>query len=375
MIKKLTKSFILLAILVASTLIHSNQFPSKKISIIPTYKNNSLNGLLMIDQINKNIYLAENAKDSPLNIKFKLTAENIDTPFNIEKSNESIPRNLLIREIKDDNGNASDFILVNPYEYAISYIINYGKDGLKKTLINENCIKTIYLKDSVYELFIRYSKSGKTIGAYLCNINKGDCLYFNEIEKMHKEYCPSEAKDIFKFSGNVSVAEIHTGLKGPRFYLVIDNEVIEMYWIESHMYNPTKLYCRKENIRLQKIFSKQKIPKYFKRFLIIPILTFGDSTWNAIIIDTISGKSAIFNIHDYKKWDFKEIEQNIYSYFQKKTDITNDIITIPIVLKGFTKAAWLFNLTTDQVIHIKNIDKDNINEIKIELAKFEIISK
>lgn len=374
MINKIIKIFILFAILAASTLSNSNQFPSKEISIIPIYKNDSLNGLLMIDQINKNIYLAENVEDYLLDIKFKLIAKNID--INMNKSDETKSYNLLFKEIRNDNSNVSNFIIINPYEYTIYYIIDYGKDGLKKAFINKNSLNKIYLKDNVYELFMRYSTSGKTIGAYLCNINKGSCLYFNEIEKMHKEYSPSETKDICKLSGNISVAEIYTGLKCPRFYLVIDNEEAEMYWIESDMKNPTKLYCRKENIKLQKIFSKQMIPHYFKRFLILPILTYGDSTWLAIIIDTISGKLAIFNIHDYKKWEFKEIEQNIYNYFQKNSYVTNNIITIPIVIKGFTKSAWLFNLTTDEIVYIKNINKiDDINEIKIELVKVEIISK
>jgi len=378
MINKNSKRGIKLIILLVifkfiQTYINAEILPNNKLLIAPIYKENTTTGIFLYDITKAEIFIAKNADNSPTNLKLKLLAKDIiDLPS--PKSNNNYYNDIFLKELKIQKGELNTFLLINVKNAKINYLI-IEKDNLKiiKSSFDKTSLNHLKSYNAKYEVLMRYDKLGKAVGVYICNITIGTCIYINEIDKMHKQYAPIKTKNICQFSNNISKAEIHTGLKGARFHLIIDNDKNEMYWIEIDIKDDKELFCRKENINLGKIFPKNAMTSNYKRFVIIPILINGDSTWQALIIDLLSGKTAIFNVHDYKEWDFKSIDKNINNFVKIEPDSQNNITEVQMIDKGFTKGAWLFNFPKGEITYINNINK--INDLNFYSVKLEIIEK
>jgi len=207
---------------------------------------------------------------------------------------------------------------------------------------------------------------GETDGSYLYNLTKGKIIHLDEIQKMHKNYIPKLIDNMPKIPNDTSIAEIHSGKKGARCHLLINNYTGEVHWIEVDIGNPNKVYMRKEKINLINYFGESTENLSPHRFIIIPILTTYDSTWEAFLIDTTTGKLSLFkNVHDYKNMEIKLVKENLLDYIGNSN---NEIKGIPKIKKGGTKGIWIYRNSTEDIFYIENID----NVRKLQIKKINI---
>ena len=337
---------------------------------VPKFDGDTTKGIYLIHLDNGSLSFIKNAKDSPDELHPVPLKINVFEALGRTAGDSAKPGEILVREMRKENGNVDTLLLADTVTGAMAYITDLGDDPDKGEVkqIGERPAQTIASSDHNYTMFMYYDPSGETNGTYLCHLTDGNCLYFNEIHKMHKKYAPESPGIASVIPNASSIIEVHSGNKGPRSHLVADNASGDLYWLEVETKKPKKLYCRKEHkIHLFDVFPSEAEVITPYRFVLVPILIDNDSTWHVLIVDVGSGKMAIFNVHDYKMLELRKGKKsiNLYEYLPKETTHTRIITALPKILKGNTNGAWFFDSASGQTLFLNHIDDIH----KIEITK------
>lgn len=354
----MTKKLLFLSLLICFLAYFS--FSYENLIATPLFKQFDTYGFLITIIDKGEIILFKEQDGSPDKLKKEILKIDILKEADLAYKNFS---GVLLKEIKNKDGDSDNMLLVNTNDGKIAYIKGIQKDLDNIEIIKHtgSSFKEISSDNDIFTIFMHYNSLGETDGSYLYNLTKGKIIHLYEIQKMHKSYIPKLIEDMPIISNDVSIAEIHSGKKGARCHLLINNYTGEVYWIEIDMDNSNKVYMRKEKINFIHYFGQATQDTSVYRFIIVPILKTYDSTWEAFLIDNATGKLAVFrNVHDYKNMEIKLIKENLFDYIDKSN---NAIKGIPKIKKGDTKGIWIYRNSTEDLIYIDNID--NIRKLKI----------
>jgi len=336
---------------------------------VPRYDESTVKNIYVITMATGKVVLIDKIDDSPEQIR---SADMKQNAFSAMGRTSARPGDIMVKEIRKEKGSVDTILLMDTVNGTLSYLTGLGDNPDKGEVkaVSEKPTQAIASNDANYSMFLRYAPKGETIGAYLCHLTDGKCLYFNEIQKMHKKYAPDATNNVCAIMNISSTLEIHAGIEGPRFHLLVDHVTGELYWIEVDQKNPKKLYCRKEHkLKLLDVFPEKSEIMAPYRFVMIPVLIDNDSTWHVFIIDVGTGAMALYNVHDYKNTELKRVEENLYKYLPKDTVGSRFFTAVPQILKGFTKGAWLFDSATGNVLFLDRID--DVHDFKIRAVTIE----
>jgi hypothetical protein len=328
---------------------------------VPRYEGATTKGIFLVNLDNGTMYLVDKLDESADKIRIRAMKKiNVLTALGRSVGEQVRPGEILIKELRKEKGDVDTLVAVDTTTGAVAFITGLGDDPDKGEVkqISDKPAEAIASSDANYVIYARHNtETGESIGLYICHLTDGSCLYMNEIQKMHKKYMPVVTDKVCMIIDSASIIEIHAGVLGTRFHLLANNTTGEVYWIEVDQKKPEKLYCRQERVNFAKVFKiPEDTPVLRSRFMMIPLLMDNNATWHVLVVDSGTGKLAMFNVHDYKWLELKRPDENIYDYFPKEASSSRIITAVPLINKGVAKSALLFDNATAKIMRMDKID-------------------
>lgn len=133
--------------------------------------------------------------------------------------------------------------------------------------------------------------------------------------------------------------------------------------------DPEKLATSKDVINLFDVFRLQTEVSLPVRFILIPLISDGETTRHIFIIDAVTGDTALLkNVNNINKIKLVKANRNIYDYLNKNPEKPGMLAAVPKLKYGSTKAAWIFDSSTDVILFLDNLDDpDNLKIRPVEI--------
>jgi hypothetical protein len=313
--------------------------------------------------------LLKRVRKSPLDIGALPMHHNLFQAIGRPPGKKALDGQVLVGPIRAGSGRVHALLIVDTTTGKMGYLTDLDHDPAVGTLrmIDGAPARSMASDDGNYTMVMRRTGSGKTLDAYLFHGTTGRCQIFMGVGNLKTTLSAQSTIVMPKISSGISSLPIQGGNNATSSALLIDPSTGALHLVGSIEHKPAQLTVRTLSLNLTSVFRKNPKAASTRRFVPVPITDRSGATTSALIVDVGTGTLALLDdVDDPSRIRPIGLKGSIYDVLPENVERPRTITAVPKVNDaGITKAAWLFDSATGDVVFVKHLQDPG----KLELRK------
>jgi hypothetical protein len=312
--------------------------------------------------------LLKRVRKSPLDIRALPMRHNLFQAIGRAPGQAARDGQVLVGPIRTGSGRVHALLVVDTTTGKMGYLTDLDDDPAVGTLrmIDGAPAQSIASDDGNYTMVMRRTGSGKTLDAYLFHGTTGRCQIFMGVGNLKTTISARSTIAMPKISSGISSLPIQGGNDATSSALLIDPSTGALHLVGSIEHKPAQLTVRTLSLNLTSAFRKNPKVASTRRFVPVPITDRSGATTSALIVDVGTGTLALLdNVDNPSRIRPIGLKGSIYDVLPENVERPRTITAVPKINdSGITKAAWLFDSASGDIVFVKHLQDPQDLELR-----------
>ena len=327
---------------------------------VPRYTaDESTAGAFVIDLSDGSVEFVDRVNVTKSTARRRAMNHNVFAALGRAAGDSANPGGVLAGEIRSATDAVSGLFLVDTSSGTVAYFGDLVDEPHRATYrrVNGRPAEAIASGDGNFALIMRRDGSGATVGAYLYHATTGECVYFDQVNKMGPDPVVMFASVLPKMEGRVAAAAVQDGGETTTQAVLVDEASGAVYMVGGLDRKPTEISVARQELGLFEFFPSAPEVASPQRFVLVPGFSDNGATDAIFVVDAGTGRMAV--LKDVRRPGGMRLvgsTKSLSSHLPVNGDAARALSAVPKVgASGTTDGAWIFDSTTGTMLVLESV--------------------
>ena len=255
---------------------------------VPRYEaDESTAGAFVIDLGDGSAEFVDRVKVAESTVRRRAMNHNIFAALGRSTDDPANPGEILAGEIRSTSGAVLGLFLVDTSTGAVAYLDDLVNEPHRAILrrVNGRPAEAIASNDGNFALVMRRGGSGATEGAYLYHATTGECVYFNQVNKMAPDPTVRFINGMPEIEGRVAAIGLQGGGEATTHALLVEEASGAIYLVGGLERDPNEVAVVRQQLGLFEFFPPSPEVASSQRFILVPGFSDNGATGAVFVVD------------------------------------------------------------------------------------------